>query len=137
LIVHVTDLQLAERMWSTIAPLLKPAVDCSSGCYEVDDVLDDIRAGKQELWVDCEPDNVRQINAAMTTMFDQYPQKKTLKVVFVGGRRMKKWLPEFIQLVEQYAKRSGAQMLEGFFRPGWARAWPGARISGVGLVKDL
>ncbi len=122
-------------MWPVVGPLLEPAVKCSHGCYELDDVLADIKAGKQALWVDWE--GGQHINAAMTTMFDQYPRKKTLKVVFVGGRHMKKWLPEFRSLVEAHAKRNGADAVEGFFRKGWVKVWPGARITGVGLVKEL
>lgn len=135
MIVHVTDLALAESMWPIVGPMLAPAVALSNGCYEVEDVLADLRTGHQQLWVDWV--DGQTINAAMTTMFDQYPRKKTLKVVFVGGRKMKKWLPEFIGLVEAYARKNGADMLEGFFRAGWVKVWPGARISGVGLVKEL
>jgi hypothetical protein len=126
---------LVDSMWPVVGPLLKPAVDHSNGCYEVEDVLTDIRNGVQELWVDWEEG--QRINAAMTTLFDQYPRKKTLKIVFVGGSKMRKWLPEFRSLVEAYARKNGAALLEGFFREGWVRVWPGARVSGVGLVKEL
>lgn len=122
-------------MWPTVGPLLAKAVSFSNGCYELDDVWADIESGKQHLWVDWQEGQI--INAAMTTMFDQYPRKKTLKVVFVGGSRMKSWFPEFRQLVEAFARKHGAVMLEGFFRAGWSRIWPGARISGVGLIKEL
>lgn len=124
-------------MWPVVGPLLAPAVRHSNGCYELEDVLADIKRGHQQLWVDCDEADPRRIYAAMTTVFDQYPRKKTLKVVFIGGTRMKKWLGEFIECVERHAKANGAVMLEGFFREGWARVWPGARVSGVGLVKDL
>lgn len=135
MIVHVTDLALVEAMWPVVGPMLAPAVSLSNGCYEVDDVLAELRTGQQQLWVDWV--DGQTVNAAMTTMFDQYPRKKTLKVVFVGGRKMKKWLPEFISLVEAFARKNGADLLEGFFRKGWVKVWPGARISGVGLVKEL
>lgn len=134
MIVRVTDKSHVERLWPTVAPLLALAVGLSNGCYEMDDVLADLMGGKQELWVALDEDRVV---AAMTTMFDQYPRKKTLKVVFIGGKKMKKWLAEFRELVEFHAWQNGASMIEGFFREGWVRVWPGARISGVGLVKDL
>jgi hypothetical protein len=127
---------LVESMWPVIGPMLEKAVKHSSGCYELEDVLAEIKTGQQQLWVAWD-DDAKRVDAAMTTMFDQYPRKKTLKVVFVGGTRMKTWLKEFIELVEQHAKNNGAVMLEGFFRGGWAKVWPGARISGVGLVKEL
>lgn len=136
MIVHVTDIELARKMWPTVGPLLDKAVRHTNGCFELEDVWADIERGKQQLWLACSDDGTR-IDAAMTTMFDQYPRKKTLKVVFVGGARMRTWLAEFRTLVEAFARKHGAAMLEGYFREGWVRVWPGARVTGVGIIKEL
>lgn len=138
MIVHLKNqFELIEKMWPVVAPLLEPAVKRSNGCYETSDVYADIQTGHQELWVDVDENDALKINAAMTTMFDRYPRKKSLKVVFAGGKKMKKWFPEFVELIEGYAKENGVTMLECYGRSGWSKIWPGARINGVGTVKDL
>lgn len=122
-------------MWPAVARLLAPAVEATNGCYEIGDVLGELKTGRQQLWVDWEEG--QKINAAMTTAIGVYPRKKSLRVIFIGGSKMRKWLPEFRDLIEKNARSNGATMIEGFFREGWVRVWPGARVSGVGLVKEL
>jgi hypothetical protein len=137
LIVHVTDLELVKRMWPALEPLFATVTPSTNGCYEVEDVLTDLLDGTQELWVACDDKDPTKIYAAMTTMFAQRPRKKVFQIIFIAGSKLARWKDEFITAFESYAKRSGATLAEGYFRPGWVRVWPGSRISGAIIVKEI
>lgn len=136
MIVHVTDLALVKRMWPALAPMFARVTRHTNGCYEPEDVLAEILSGQQQLWVawDGAPGEVA---AAMTTSITNYPRRKAVRVVYIAGAKMQTWLDAFVLEVEKFAAREGATLIEGFFRKGWGRVWPGARECGVGLVKEI
>lgn len=135
MIVQVTP-DHAAAMWGALAPLFERVTRHTNGCYEPADVLREILNGTQTLWVAWD-EKRNALDAAMTTSLATYPRRKACRVLYISGGNMKAWLGEFIETVERYARDNGATLLEGFFRPGWARVWPGSRTCGVNLVKDL
>jgi len=137
LIVHVTDLDLVKRMWPTLEPLFAKVTPSTNGCYEPEDVLVDLLEGEQELWVACDDKDPTKIYAAMTTMFAQRPRKKVFQIIFITGSKLRIWKDEFIAAFESYAKAKGATLCEGYFRGGWVHVWPGSRVHGAVLVKDI
>jgi hypothetical protein len=136
MIVHVTDLALIENMWPTLAPIFARATRLSSGCYEPDDVLADIRNGAAQLWVEWDND-LRQVDAAMSTSIHIYPRRKSVRVNFIAGKNMRRWFEEFAAAVENFARQEGAHFIEGHYRKGWGRVWKGCRENGVGFYKDM
>lgn len=124
-------------MWPALRPLFEKIIPSTNGCYEVDDVLTDILEKRQELWVSVDENNPKDVQAAMTTSFEQYPRKKCIKIHFIAGGHMRKWKDDFIAAFEEYAKKNGAAFAAGEFREGWVRMWPGSRIHGVTIIKDL
>lgn len=137
MIVHVTDLELVKKMWPVLEPLFAKVTPSTNGCYEPEDVLTDLLEGQQELWVACDDKDPTKLFAAMTTTFTQRPRKKVFQVIFIAGSKLRVWKDEFITAFESYAKRNGATLAEGYFREEWVHVWPGSRIHGAVLVKDL
>jgi hypothetical protein len=135
LIVQVTR-DLVPFLWPALEPLFAKVTKETHGCYEPDDVRDEILRGEQTLWVAYDPER-NAIDAAMTTVLQAYPRRTSCRVLYVSGTRMKTWIGEFVKTIEQYARFHGATLLEGSFRRGWARVWPGAHEHGVSLYKDL
>ena len=136
MIVHVTDQDLITRMWPTLELLFARVTPSTNGCYEPIDVLDDIRAGRQQLWVDWDAES-KIVNAAMTTTIVDRPRKRVLVVPFITGDKMRHWRKEFSECLDAFAKREGCGLIEGYYREGWERMWPGSRRHGVVLVKEI
>lgn len=126
----------AEKWWPVLEPMFLRVTALTNGCYEPEDVRAEIRSGHQKLWVAWDKTR-NEINAVMTTSLFRYPRRTAVRVNYVSGGRMKAWIDEFVEEVEKYARSEGATLLEGSFREGWIRMWPGAKEHGVGIVKDL
>lgn len=136
MIVHVTDTALVDSMWPTLEPMFARLTRQSHGCVETSDVLDEIKAGTQQLWVEWDA-GASKLLAAMTTTIRVYPRRKAVCVIYVVGTGLKHWLPAFREEVERFALKQDITLLQGFFRRGWARVWPGCREDGVCLFKEL
>jgi hypothetical protein len=57
----------------------------------------------------------------MTTRVIEYPERKALAMDFIGGSRMKEWLPEAQRTLEKFAKDNNCLHLEGYGRKAWKR----------------
>lgn len=136
MIVHVPPTELRWQMWPKLRPLFEKVTRHTQGCYEPEDVWAEICRGEQALWLAFD-EKRNEVDAVMTTALVDYPKRKSCRVIYVSGKNMKSWLPEFRETVERYAVKHGATLLQGNFRRGWARVWPGAAECGVSLYKEL
>mgnify|MGYP001245032423 FL=1 len=59
--------------------------------------------------------------AAITTSIISYPGRKAMAMDWIGGSRMKEWLPEVQKTIEQFAKENKCSHLEGYGRKAWGR----------------
>lgn len=126
---------MAEQKWADLKPLFAKAVRGTNGCYEADDILAAILKGELLCWVAWDqPTNT--LDAAMATRLVDYPRRTVCSVPFIGGARMRRWIKEFQETVEDYARKAGATGIEGGFRRGWGRMC-GMRETGAMLFKDL
>jgi len=75
------------------------------------------------------------IKAAFVTQFSQFPSKKVLTVMFLGGRSMEEWL-HLIAELEQWAKDEGCDSIEVHGRRGWEKVLGWAVVSTV-IRKNL
>lgn len=126
----------AARAWSIIEPMLARVTKETHGCYEPIDVLKEVMAGTQVMWAAFDPER-KTIDAVMTTCIASYPRKKHVRVLFVSGSRLSSWRTEFIEALEKYARDMKCAGIEGAFRRGWARVYPGMKETGVSLYKEL
>ena len=124
--------ELAER-WLVIAPMLLKATR-RTGCYEPIDLLKGAMSGRYGIWV-CESE--AGIDAAVVTEIVDYPRKRILEMMFVGGGNMALWLPEAIRVFDEHASSAGCAHIACLGRRGWARAWGGAATGDVVVVRGL
>ena len=110
--------QVIDVIWEDVKAVLDPAVKTSKNKLSIKDVRDYIEEGIYELWVVM--DNTK-IVAAMTTRVIEYPERKALAMDFIGGSRMKEWLPEAQRTLEKFAKDNKCLHLEGYGRKAWKR----------------
>ena len=59
--------------------------------------------------------------AAMTTVVVKHPQRKNLKIEFIGGKRMRQWMNEAIKLMKKLAIDAGLDAIEADGRKGFEK----------------
>ena len=92
----------AKIIWPNVAKVLKRSVATAEGKYEVDDLLDLILKDELVLWVVLDTTD-DEVVAAITTRLIEYPQGNAMAMDWIGGTRMKEWLPIAHKTLENYA----------------------------------
>ena len=96
--------------------LIAPAIARQSNDVSVQDVEDDIRGGGAVMWLVHVEDT---LEAAITTCVVKHPQRNTLKIEFMGGKRMKQWMDEAINVFADLARRADLGAVEADGRIGF------------------
>ena len=96
--------------------LIAPAIARQSNDVSMQDVEDDIRGGGAVMWLVHVEDT---LEAAITTCVVKHPQRNTLKIEFMGGKRMKQWMDEAIDVFADLARRADLGAVEADGRIGF------------------
>ena len=96
--------------------LIAPAIARQSNDVSMQDVEDDIRGGGAVMWLVHVEDT---LVAAVTTCVVKHPQRNTLKIEFMGGTQMKKWMNEAIDTFADLARRADLGAVEADGRVGF------------------
>lgn len=107
-----------DLVWPDAAPLLAPAIATADGKFAPQDILDTLKTGGLLLWIAA--DDMVPV-AAVTTRIVSYPQCRALAMDWIGGSRMREWLPIAHETLGRYAKLNDCTHLEGYGRKGWER----------------
>ncbi len=110
---HVPD------FWGQARGCLQRTIEQDQGKIQFTHVLDYLVAGEWQLWAIKEQGSWL---AAATTSIEDYPRYKTLAINLVGGRHMRRWLPDFAKAMEAFGRAQGCATLEGYGREAWGRA---------------
>ena len=113
--------QFVDAIWEQVANVLRKSVATAAGKVEVNDVYDGIMSDEYVLWIVVDYGIGDEIIAAITTKLIEYPQCKAMSMDWIGGTRMKEWLPMAQETISRYAKEHGCSHLEGFGRKAWGR----------------
>ena len=98
--------------------LLAPAILRQSQNVTMQDVEDDVRGGGSVMWLIQLED---KLVAAMTTVVVKHPQRRNLKIEFIGGKRMRQWMDEAIDLLRKLALDAGLDAIEADGRKGFEK----------------
>ena len=98
--------------------LIAPAVLRQSHNVTMQDVEDDIRGGGSVMWLVHLED---KLVAAITTVVVKHPQRRNLKIEFVGGKRMRQWMNEALSLLRKLALDAGLDAIEADGRKGFEK----------------
>ena len=118
LVLTAVPTAVVDVIWNDVARVLRRSVLTAGGRFELNDVREGIKSGFYGLWVVMEEDRVV---AALTTRVVVYPQCKSLAMDWIGGSRMREWLPQAQKVMTKFAKENGCTQLEGYGRKGWDR----------------
>ena len=110
-----------DAVWSKVADLMRRSVKTAEGKYEVEDLYPSIMNNEIVLWIIADHDKDDEIIAAITTRLIEYPQGNSMAMDWIGGKRMKDWLPMAQESISRYAKEHKCKYLEGYGRKGWDR----------------
>jgi hypothetical protein len=132
--VRLPSLDEVVSHWPQIEAYLAKATK-RTGCYEPIDLLRMAMTGTAAIWL---AESVNGIEAVLVTTLQPYPRRRVLEVMFGGGSNMRAWLKPAIETIEAHARQLGCTQIACVGRPGWARAWTGAHLTGdVIIAKDL
>jgi len=62
----------------------------------------------------------KEIIACMISQFATYPQKRVLRIIFISGEGMDRWIENF-PMVENFALMNGCTFLEVWGRKAWVK----------------
>jgi len=105
-------------VWGDVGKLLYKSVDTSNGKYSIDDLYHSINNGQYVLWIVMDKD---EPVAAITTSIISYPGRKAMAMDWIGGSRMREWLPMAMKTLSEYSRKNGCTHLEGYGRKAWGR----------------
>lgn len=112
--VAIVFVEYPESVWSTAAPQIQRAIDKSTGELAIQDVRQRLETGDMGLLcIDG--------RAWCVVEFMDYPQYRSLKVVYLAGEDMAVWLPDLLQFLERWAMENDMRYIEQAGRPGWER----------------
>lgn len=113
--MHCVGLENAH--WHQAKELLQRAIDLNGGKFDLDDIKQRIDEQKMQLW----GIHDGELKAAMVTEVVNYPQKRCLRVVLIGGFGIDDWEPMVARTLDGYGKAQGASAVEIWGRRGWVR----------------
>ena len=106
-------------IWERIAPLMEGAADYTFGRYTVDDMLTSVMDYEHTLWIAFNED--KEVRGATITCIKQYPRKRYLDMVFVGGEDGFGWKDEMLRMLQHYAYDMNCDGIESAGRLGWSK----------------
>lgn len=118
--VSLVPADMLEGMWPHIFPHLSKAAEYTFGRYEPEDIFAYVASGEAHLWVALDEDGVVGITV---TRFWQYPRKRCLDMVFIGGDEGFKWKEPMLEMLQNWARDHGCEVIESSGRPGFARVF--------------
>ena len=98
--------------------LLAPAIRRVEHNVDLDDVREDILTGTSILWLVYLED---KLTAAITTCVVKHPQRKNLKIEFMGGKHMHVWMNKAVDVLAGLAKDAKLDAVEADGRKGFER----------------
>lgn len=132
LITGITDI---DRFWKDVEPFISEPLAGNDGEFTAEDIYRSLLEKKMQLWVAYRDG----IKAAMVTEVVNYPRKKVVRIVTLGGDDMAGWIDDGFPLIHRWAKEQGASGMEIMGRKGWIRVLDrfGYRHAHVILKKEI
>ena len=118
--------------WPRVAALVRKALERGEGSYAEADVAMACMAGASTLWM---VENGFNVTAICVTEVVNFPRRRKCLLRYLSGSM--EAIEPHIAAIEDYARREGCQVLEGWARKGWARRMPGWTERQVILQKEL
>jgi len=132
-IERITDIDSA---WDEAKPLIQKAVDESNGETAIQDVYKQLTGETHRLVVIREGGVMR---AAVVLNLINYPQKMAVRFVYLGGEKMRDWIPALDDYISSWGRNNGIDCIEVVGRKGWVKMLNnyGYKPEYVHIIKQL
>ena len=110
---HVKD------VWEAVEKFIAPAVAVTNGRYMVEDVHVAVKHGDMQLWIAFNDE--RDIIGCGVTAISEYPSRRLLTSLFTGGKDLRSWRNEMMQILLRWAEDNQCSGIEGYGREGWIK----------------
>ena len=130
--VFVVETDEIPVIWDSALPLIRLSQVEGNEMSE-EDFFESLMNQELQLWVALEEN---ELLACMVTRIVSYPQKRLLRIIFIGGKDMDKWL-ENLPIVENFALTNGCTSLEIWGRKGWLKILKDWECTYHIITKDL
>ena len=107
-----------DIVWEDVINVLTKSIETSKGKFRIEDIYRDVESGYLGLWLIMDG---RKTIAAITTRIIEYPNRKAMAMDWIGGSRMREWLPIAMKTLSKFSKENGCSHLEGYGRKAWSR----------------
>ena len=107
-----------DIVWEDVIRVLTKSIETSKGKFRIEDIYRDVESGYLGLWLIMDG---RKTIAAITTRIIEYPNRKAMAMDWIGGSRMREWLPIAMKTLSKFSKENGCSHLEGYGRKAWSR----------------
>lgn len=112
--------RVVDSLSHRLLPHLEKAADYTFGRYEAEDILTAAGRGEVHMWVVTEEGDIKGITV---TRFWDYPRKRCLDMLFLGGDDGFSWKDPMLATLRRWAREAGCEVIESSGRPGFARAF--------------
>ena len=130
--VFLVGTEDVPAIWDHVVPFLESSQNDQRE-MSIEDFFESIMNEEMHLWISIED---KELIACMISQIATYPQKKVLRIIFVGGEGMEKWIG-FMSHVENFALINGCTSLEVWGRKGWLKILKDWECKYHILTKDL
>lgn len=112
--------EMVSLLWPTAREMLQEAVEADGfGDETMDMLLSDIYDCSAQLWASLDADHSPR--AFIVTRIVSKPGGRSLQIQYAGGKGPDSWLTEAREVLLDFARTTGCNMIELFGRPGWQR----------------
>lgn len=108
-----------EDVW----PICKEYIDLGNSKsrdeMDVEDIYDRLLHTQMQLWLVFDENS--EVISCLTTEVILYPQKKTCRIVTLGGKDLDLWVDKFLDTLEEWAIQAGCEAIETSCRKGFIK----------------
>ena len=116
--ITVVPTEVLDVVWTQVKPMIEMAIKTTRPRYDINSVRYALDNGELLLWLVL--DGTEPV-AALTTRIADYPHSRGLCLDWIGGKRMREWLPMAHDIMRKYAYDNDCTHLEGYGRKAWGR----------------
>jgi hypothetical protein len=117
--VSLVDPNYVSAVWDKVESILRKSLHTAHGRFTMESILREIVNFQQHLWIVFDDD--KEIVAALTTRFIDYPDKRMLAGQFLGGRDIMQWRDPMLETLEKWAKDNHCTGVEMTGRKGFSK----------------
>ena len=121
MIVSIVSPEYYEVVWPHVKDYLEGAADYTYGRFTIEDIAEGLITRPHQLWVAYTED--MEAYGAVVTEITTYPQIKALVMHFTGGKELPLWKPAMLELLQEFARNNGCDIIESYGRRGWGKVF--------------